>query len=101
MGVAVAVALSVTAAMPTLATSVCGPGMSPSVQVPGEATPSAPVDTVGEVTLPPLEGVKVTTMPGRGLPAESTSLTEGATGTAERIWADCASPCTTDKALKA
>src|SRR6185437_4970046 len=82
-------------ALSTRAVSVSSPVASPSVQVPGDATPSAPVDTTGLATRPPLLGENTTGTPCRGWPSESTSRTDGATGSAARIWPVCASPAAT------
>ena len=74
-------------------------GTSPSVHAPGEATPSAPVETIGNATCPPPVAANVTGIPCLGFPSESTSRTAGATGTFERMVALCWFPATTSSAL--
>ena len=78
---------------PAVAVRVLGPGVSPRVQLPTVAMPSAPVLGVAPVTLPPpLATANVTTTPGHGLPSARVTRTAGGMSTGEPGWATCPSP---------
>lgn len=77
---------------PVVATSVLGPAVGPSVQLPTRASPAALDVAAPPVTDPPVLGVNVTTIPGTRLPNWSFTVTNGATATAAPGSADCSSP---------
>lgn len=77
---------------PAVATSVLGPAVGPSIQLPTRASPAALDVAVPPVTDPPVLGVNVTTISGTGLPNWSLTMTTGATGTAAPGSADWSSP---------
>ncbi len=85
--------LPATPAALTVAVSVFGPALPPSVQRPTVAMPSAPVVAFAPVRLPlPDATAKVTGTPGTGVPPPSRTTTAGSTGTGSPAVADCPSP---------
>src|SRR5437899_3227962 len=75
-----------------VAVSVFVPAVGASVQLPTVAIPSTPVVGFGPVTLPPLEGAKVTATPETRLPLASRTITEGGGVTAVPAVADVPPP---------
>lgn len=93
-GDAVPVAANVTGARPaTVAVTELTPAAAPSVHDPTEAIPNELVIAAAPVTDPePETTAKVTMIPGVTLPAESVTVTVGATAVAVPATAFCASP---------
>jgi len=75
-----------------VAVSVFVPAVGASVQLPTVAIPSVPVVGFEPVTLPPLEGAKVTATPETRLPLASRTITEGGGVTAVPAVADVPPP---------
>src|SRR5207247_9028330 len=75
-----------------VAVGVFVPAVGASVQLPTVAIPSVPVVGFEPVTLPPLEGAKVTATPETRLPLASRTITEGGGVTAVPAVADVPPP---------